>query len=160
MKTYELHESVFSLSHILMCIVLTCSGWFVFMTPHLSCFWRMLPFYSVFCHHPLSNGRKAGSMFQWSSLFCTHKILLGAGDEVNNIAKAQVTFVELHELIWNTIDSVSFSTGDSFCVFFHIGVSFHCGFLKWLNFSSLTGKPFSVWTYVFCFISIVHLFSF
>ena len=65
-----------------------------------------------------------------TKLFCTHKILLGAGDEVNNVAKAEVTFVELHELIWNTIASVRFSTGDSFCVFFHTGVSFHCGFLK------------------------------
>lgn len=35
-------------------------------------------------------------------------IKLGAGDEVSNIAKAEVTFVELHELVWNTIDSSFF----------------------------------------------------
>lgn len=86
-------------------------------------------------------------------------IKLGAGDEVSNIAKAEVTFVELHELVWNTIDSSFFCRRQLLCL------SSHWSFIS-LWFLEMT-KLFQSYREVrFCldlcffFIFIVHLFSF
>ena len=106
-----------------MCLVLTHHGVFSLTTTsadNLSRAWNILPFHTVISAIiPWAMGGKlvAWSEFKWSNLFCWHKILLGPSNEVNNIAKAEVRFVEhscLDELIWKTTDFVSFSVGDTF----------------------------------------------